>query len=250
MNKIFIIISILFFCWFVNEKQELITSHIPQVSKTVSNSGSSGVLAGFATPKPEETVREKNLYTVHYEDQIHPDMTPFDIAVEGHEYGDGHQYVAKNITIYRNEKLIQKIELEENQMTGFPTSTSEDFGLTIEDMNFDGYKDLRIIMYIPASPNISYYMWVWNPKANQFQEDNDLEQIFSPRFDHDKKLIYSATKASGNHYIYTYQYINGKLTCVKYNEMGYVNDEDPKNSYSIEYQLIEGEWMLTKKERE
>jgi hypothetical protein len=176
-------------------------------------------------------------------------MSPFDFEVQGYRTKDGYNYVAKSITISNDGKVIQKIELVQDELTGYPTSFDENFGFTIEDMNIDGFMDFNIIAYVPASPNVSYCMWVWNPKTYQFEENSELEQILSPAFDQDKKLISSFTRGSAtDHYEDTYQYIDGKLTHIKTIATGYVNDDDPQNPYYIEHQLINGEWKLIKKE--
>lgn len=195
-------------------------------------------------------ITEKDIKTVHFKEQVSRDLPLYDFAVQGYRTKDGYDYVANSITISNNGKAIQKIELAKDELTGYPTSYDENFGFTIEDMNFDGYKDFNIIKYVPASPNISYCMWFWNPKTNQFEENNDLEQILSPVFDQDKKIISSFTRGSASdHYEDTYQYIEGKLTHIKSIATGYVNDEDPQNTYYIEHQFIKGKWKLIKKEK-
>lgn len=196
------------------------------------------------------TITDKDIYTIHFKEQISSDLSPFDFDIQGYRTKDGYHYAAKNITISLDGKVIQKITFKEDELTGYPTGYDKNFGFTAEDMNFDGYKDFRIVQYVPAAPNISYIMWIWNPKTNQFQEDSDLEQILSPEFDQEKKLIYSFTRGSAtDHYDDTYQYINGKLTHIKSIATGYVNNEDPENTYYMEYQLLDGKLQLIKKEK-
>ncbi len=195
-------------------------------------------------------ITEKELKTIHFKEQVSQDLPLFDFDVQGYRTKDGYNYVAKSISISNDGELIQKIELTQDEVTGYPTSYDENFGFTIEDMNFDGYMDFRIIKYVPIGPNISYCMWVWNLKTNQFDENYELEQIFAPVFDQDKKLISSFTRGSAtDHYEDTYQYIDGKLTQIKSIATGYVNEEDLQNSYYIEHQLINGKWELIKKEK-
>lgn len=196
------------------------------------------------------TITEKDLKMVHLKKQISKKLPAFDFAVQGYRTKDGYDYVAKSITISNKGKVIQKIKLVKDELTGYPTSFDKNFGFTIEDMNFDGYKDIRIIQYVPAALNISYCMWVWDPKTSQFKEDNDLEEILSPEFDHSKKLIHSFTRGSAtDHYEDVYQYIHGKLSLIKSIATGYVNEDDTKNPYHIEHQLIKGKWKLIKKEK-
>ncbi|OBZ12009.1 hypothetical protein A8L34_17000 [Bacillus sp. FJAT-27264] len=53
------------------------------------------------------------------------------------------------------DKFIQELIFDE-------TSTQDDhaFGFVLEDMNFDGYLDVRIQADTPAGPNIPYYCWL------------------------------------------------------------------------------------------
>lgn len=190
---------------------------------------------------------ENDLYTVHVNKKIHKTMSEFDFAVQGYKDRQG-SYIAKKVTISCQGKTLQEINFIEDELLGYPSSYDEEFGFVVEDMNFDGFKDIRIVQYVPAAPNISYLCWIWDKKLKQFKEDKDLESILSPEFDHKKELIYSFTRGSASeHYEETYQYIDGKLTLIRTVATGYVNDEDPDNPYYMEYKLMDGEWKLIKK---
>ena len=86
-------------------------------------------------------------------------------------------------------------------------------------MNFDGYKDIRIQQFLPASPNVPYYYWLWDKESSKFIKNDDLEKITSPIFDSENKSIKSNVRANaGTYYDYEYKYIGNKLTLVRETE--------------------------------
>lgn len=64
-----------------------------------------------------------------------------------------------------DNKLIQTIFPPENS---FNSDLPQDQLFTIEDVNFDGFNDFRIVQFIPAAPNIPYYYWTFNNKKKNF----------------------------------------------------------------------------------
>ena len=86
----------------------------------------------------------------------------------------------------------------------------------IEDMNFDGYLDFRLIEFLPMTPNIPYLFWLFDPKTREFVRNLDLQKMTFPEFDANKKLIISSWKdqghASGTDY---YQWIENKPVLVR-----------------------------------
>ncbi|OHD12902.1 MAG: hypothetical protein A2086_09535 [Spirochaetes bacterium GWD1_27_9] len=106
------------------------------------------------------------------------------------------------------------------------TPDSEKLGFIAEDMNFDGYKDFRIQMNVPAGPNISYLCWIFNPSTGQFEESSTLENIISPSFDQTNKLINSYERSSAVEYHeYVYQYINNEIIMIKHITTDYENNK-------------------------
>jgi hypothetical protein len=126
-----------------------------------------------------------------------------------------YQCIVKTISVTRrsDNKLIQVITPRENYAScGLPSNQI----FFIEDMNFDGCNDIRLLQFLPAGPNLPYYYWMYNPKIGKFQSDTTLEDITSPDFDIKTKTIFSSWRdgyytRGGN----TYNYINGKITLVE-----------------------------------
>jgi hypothetical protein len=59
----------------------------------------------------------------------------------------------------------------------------------IEDMNFDGKNDFRLMEFLPASPNVPYIYWFH--ESGKFRLDTTLRQVTSPEFDKVNKIVTS-----------------------------------------------------------
>jgi hypothetical protein len=81
----------------------------------------------------------------------------------------------------------------------------------IEDMNFDGYSDIRLINEANGI-NMKYLCWLYNPSKEIFEENKILENIISPFFDFKRKRIISAWSNNTNQFGKSiYKYENGNL---------------------------------------
>ncbi len=152
----------------------------------------------------------------------------------------------KSISIVRrsDNKIVQTILPLENFLScSFP----KDQILILEDMNFDGSNDLRIIHFIPAGPNVSYYYWTFNNKLGQFREDTALEEITSPEFNHAQKLITSFWRSSCcDHGLSTYRYIKGKPVLIEEVETAMDLNDNSKYITTVK-KRIGGKLKLVKK---
>lgn len=87
-------------------------------------------------------------------------------------------------------------------------------GVVIEDMNFDGYGDLRIIEFVPVMMNTSYLFWLFNPQKGRFEPRPDMALLSAPVFDHEKKRIYSNTRNPDGLETRTFEFKDGKLKLI------------------------------------
>jgi hypothetical protein len=86
---------------------------------------------------------------------------------------------------------------------------------TVEDMNFDGYRDIR--MFLPGAHTImSYYTcWLYDPATKLFVKEDKLEELPNLSFDAGTKEIVSMWMAGCcDNGINTFKYIDGKLVLV------------------------------------
>ena len=126
-----------------------------------------------------------------------------------------------NIEVYaEDKKQLQTINIADVNSFGDDTTTCPEPGtgsdIVIEDMNFDGINDFRIIAMLPPGPNIPYICFLWDKKSGKFVHAEFLDDITSPEFDSKTKTVTSSSRESANKYKKdVYRYSGGKLVLVK-----------------------------------
>lgn len=112
------------------------------------------------------------------------------------------------ITDKKTEKVIQKISLstENIQLPEWSIVFSVDM-----DVNFDGYKDLRLTNY-EGNYNGSCSYWLFNKKENIFQKKHALDNIYNLSILQKEKLLCSKWHAGLNSfYLEKYFWENNSL---------------------------------------
>ncbi|MBP2642669.1 MAG: hypothetical protein H6Q67_556 [Firmicutes bacterium] len=146
------------------------------------------------------------------QESIHPTLPDFIFKLYGYTEKDSH--TVRKLEIIRADKpneVFQKIIFPRTEIGEYP-STIDSGGFTIEDMNFDGYKDFRLQQWITTGANTPYRYWIWNQATSQFILNNELEPITSPRMDYENKEIVSYVRdGAARHIIITYKYIDGHI---------------------------------------
>lgn len=91
--------------------------------------------------------------------------------------------------------------------------------VVVEDLNFDGCTDFRIIANAGTAGTEVYVYWTWNADSESFDESAELRalKLCNPKFDTAEQTITSeyADSASDNE-VRTYRYIDGKPRMVKW----------------------------------
>ncbi|TWH48317.1 hypothetical protein [Sporomusa sp. KB1] len=97
--------------------------------------------------------------------------------------------------------------------------------VTPEDMNFDGYTDLKITA-VQGNANVYYHCWLWDQKRQEFVFHKGLSNLASPVFDSSAKTVHSFTPVSATDSVEaTYTFLrNGKLSPLQIIEQAYDKD--------------------------
>jgi len=89
------------------------------------------------------------------------------------------------IKLYRGRRLVQRLATDSQ-------GTCQVFVPQTVDANFDGRTDITIALQLPASPNIPYQTWLFDPRTRRFLPGPTLLQdIVSPEYDDKHKVIAS-----------------------------------------------------------
>lgn len=174
-------------------------------------------------------------------EKINPSMAEFTFSVYGKKNED--MYSANKIIIKKSQdkSIIQELDFDFTE-----TPDIEKLGIEIEDMNFDGYKDIRIQQALPAGPNIPYYYWLWDKASTKYIRNQELEEITSPEFNSANKTIISSVRENAfTYYDRTYKYNDGIPTLML--EIERVGDGD-KKAWNITVRELNGKEMKVVKE--
>ena len=76
-------------------------------------------------------------------------------------------------------------------LEGFESEVQENEDVIVEDLNFDGYPDIRLLQYLPATPNIPYYYWLYDNNSDKYVRNTEMEKITSPALDMNNQYILS-----------------------------------------------------------
>jgi hypothetical protein len=137
--------------------------------------------------------------------QVTKDGPPFTFRVLGdRETGAFSAYGIHVIAPDGKEHML-------DQFDAFLPDGSEVDALYVEDVNFDGYADLRIMKYLPGGANVPYFYWLFDPESQQFQESKALEVVVSPRVDVSRQELISQQRVSAAEYLTEYYKLRGPV---------------------------------------
>lgn len=124
---------------------------------------------------------------------------------------------------------------------------TEDGGLATDDLNFDGFPDLRL-MAGAGVVNISYLCWLWDPETEQFTYAFSLSG-YDIQIDAGAQQIITETRGGwGQYYTNYYRYDGeaGALLQLKEVHEDYAAQGATEDHPIITvHELIDGEWIQT-----
>ena len=117
---------------------------------------------------------------------------------------------------------------------------TKDGALTTEDLNFDGYPDIRL-MGTAGTVNITYLCWLWDAQAGQFDYAFSLLG-YDVRVDSvAQQLITQYRDGYGQYYTDYYRYDNESKTLLLMKQVL----EDMVNQTTTVHELVDGIWTQT-----
>lgn len=171
-------------------------------------------------PPSENTANKTAIWNVTA--TIHESLPPYTLMFMGYVDPDGREHIETIAVSGRQEGQIQQ---QIQQLLVDIDAWSYDFlegGYVIEDLNFDGYADLRLQEFLPASPNIPYLYWLYNPERQQFEANAALREITSPEVLPEQQTIRGFARLSAASYIWSdYQWRAGELMLVREEQATY-----------------------------
>lgn len=118
--------------------------------------------------------------------------------------------------------------------------------IAVEDMNFDGYADFRLMEFLPAGPNTPFIYFIFDAKTETFKQAEAYASITSPEFDQETQKIYSFWRdGCCRHGTDSYHFQEGVPVLVERIVIGH---DDKDREYFEQWKLVEGSLIMVRKE--
>ena len=82
--------------------------------------------------------------------------------------------------------------------------------IIFEDYNNDNFKDIKVQNISDVRSNLTYYLYLYNPKTNTFKKVLGFEEIKNPKFNKKYNLIENYV-ISGNNWTSFYKIVKNKI---------------------------------------
>ena len=98
-----------------------------------------------------------------------------------------------------NTKIVNQIKVfakgqttSYQELIGFQAEVQANEEVSVEDLNFDGIPDIRLMQFLPTDESIAYFYWLYDTQSQQFVRNENLEQqVFSPSVDIENEQLVS-----------------------------------------------------------
>ena len=87
----------------------------------------------------------------------------------------------ENVQLVNGIQVIKKGQTAIHQtLEGFEAEVGKNEQVTIEDLNFDGQPDIRLMQFLPTDESIAYFYWLYDTANDRYVRSTSLEEhIFS-----------------------------------------------------------------------
>ncbi|MBI1184537.1 hypothetical protein GC194_09705 [bacterium] len=163
----------------------------------------------------------------------------------GSKGGKGPVIASVEVYAQQDRSKLQTILIEPYIFEHFLDSNTV-FGL--EDMNFDGFNDFRVLCWTSISLYTSYRYWFYDTIAQQFTRDTSIERYMNPVFDDSSKTFHSFWRIGGTeigHAIYEWR---GKNLSLLTKETVYWNIDKTGAGILITKKRVDGKIQIKESE--
>ena len=166
--------------------------------------------------------KQNDLITVTQTGKLREDMPEFLFRLTAYYDLRRESYALQTVDVDQGDTRLQTISIPELTMEGqtcIDASSQDTLGFELEDVNFDGYQDIRLFDTLNGNYRTEWIYLVWNAEEQRFENDPRLNQISLAVFDQEEQLIYGMERGGAAcHYYSTYRYIDGEIVKTHYYE--------------------------------
>lgn len=77
-------------------------------------------------------------------------------------------------------------------LSGFEAEVQKNEQVIVEDLNFDGIPDIRLMQFLPSDASIAYFYWLYDANTGRYVRAKSLEEkVFSPIVDIENQVLVS-----------------------------------------------------------
>ena len=147
--------------------------------------------------------------TLELTQALHADLPPTLFALTYRAGNDGFFYTSAITVAHADTRqVLQHLPLSPEAQS----LESDTLGLALEDLNFDGYLDMRIMAFLPNSGNVPYHVWLWDAPSQQFVYSEPLSALTSPEPDAAAQRVRSFVREDADTYVQAaYAWVEGDL---------------------------------------
>ncbi|WP_353571055.1 hypothetical protein [Candidatus Albibeggiatoa sp. nov. BB20] len=196
----------------------------------------------------EQHIRELSQKTWQFPAQIHPELASFQFELVGiadEDTAHVQKIIISNQDGYHQTLIIEHVSdmLKETETLWLDSGE----GFKIEDVNFDGYKDIRLMELLPAGANVPYLCWLYQPEQKQFEFNKQYSQLAHLTLDIDKKQVISQYRINAVEHGIDYYSVNQyKLILIRQELLKYVkNKEDELELFELVKERVGDELQIT-----
>ena len=176
-------------------------------------------------------------------ESIHPELPLMEfelseieyIRTYSNEYESTLRYISIAISLHETGEVFQVIRY---------FSVVYVHSLIFEDLNFDGYKDIRHMMHALIANN-HYYCWLYDKEAGQFIYSPVFRSLSNIMVDTESQIIRSSWRNGYYTELEYYEFADNALIPIEKESVGIaVMDENGNTVHcDITYKMIAGEWV-------
>jgi len=162
-------------------------------------------------------------------------MPPLKVKIVLNKKNKQESFIPSHVEIYdlSKSKLIQKINAKDKFDWGWEDNVVYSW-VDTDDINFDGYPDLRFLSGWGAMGNESYATYIYSPKLHQFEFNKILSESYSVEIDSKTKQISSYFNGGACEETWDYyKFVNGKIvrSKSKWTEIDRTRDKECKDGF-------------------
>ena len=148
-------------------------------------------------------------YTVQYTREVPAQVDNLTLRLHCQAEYPGYWYWNYGVTsidvLEENGTVLQTLSVDIDDGYWVTQCWNKDGDLFVEDLNFDGFPDLRL-MEGAGVVNLAYLCWLWNPETGQYQYASRLYGYDVILDSENKQILTESRDGWGQYYTDTYAY--------------------------------------------